>query len=77
MHRERHRGHQHAEDALERLHDPARPQAPAHAKALVGPVGELPAERAGEEIHQAVERSVQARLLRVRVRVRARVRVRG
>ena len=57
-------GHAAAQRALERLDDPARPQAAAHARALVGPVGEEAARRARDEVHQAVERGEQAGDLR-------------
>mmetsp|Transcript_2697 Transcript_2697/g.6702 ORF Transcript_2697/g.6702 Transcript_2697/m.6702 type:complete len:657 (+) Transcript_2697:106-2076(+) len=50
-----------AERALQGLHDPGRPEAAAHAVALVRPVGEDAAERAHAKVHQAEARGEDAR----------------
>ena len=51
---------QHAADARERLDDPERPQAPAHAPALRDEVRDEAARGAREEVHHAEERAEHA-----------------
>eukprot|EP00982_Pelagococcus_subviridis_P005704 29797-Pelagococcus_subviridis.AAC.5 len=54
-------GHHDAEESLEGLDQPETPETAAHAEAFGRLVGREPAERAREEVHEAVARRERAR----------------